>query len=68
MTVTILNVITSTRLEAAVQIDGRFAVRELHQANGGESEHRFYLADPGADLDAMLAANGRAYLTRLARK
>lgn len=59
-------VITSTRLSANVQRDGRLAVRELHEADGGESEVREYLAEAGADLDAMLAEGGRLFLERLA--
>ncbi len=59
-------VVTSTRLSANAQRDGRLAVRELHAADGGESETREYLAEAGADLDAMLAANGRLFLERLA--
>ncbi len=63
-----MQIVTATRLEASVQKDGRLAVRELHQADGGESEVRAYLAEGDADLDAMLAANSRAYLERLATK
>lgn len=61
-------VITSTRLEAAAQIDGRLAVRELHQADGGESEERTYLAPANADLNAMLVEGGRLFLAQLAAK
>lgn len=57
---------TATRLEAAVQIDGRLAVRELHQADSGEQEIRSYLAEAETDLDAMLLANGLQFLERLA--
>lgn len=60
--------ITSTRLEAAPQIDGRLAVRELHQADGGESEERTYLAPADADLDSMLEEGGRLFLAALAAK
>lgn len=59
-------VVTSTRLEAAVQKDGRLAVRELHQGDAGESEVRTYLAEANADLNAMLAANSKLYLAKLA--
>lgn len=59
-------VITSTRLEATPQKDGRLAVRESHRADGGESEERIYLAPADADLAAMLAENGRLYLEKLA--
>lgn len=57
---------TATRLEAAVQADGRLAVRERHTADSGESEDRTYLAEAEDDLDAMLVVNGRQYLERLA--
>jgi hypothetical protein len=59
---------TAIRLEAAVQIDGRQAVRELHQADSGEQEIRSYIAEPEADLDAMLLANGLQFLERLATR
>ena len=59
-------VVTSTRLEARPQIDGRIAVRELHQADGGESEIRSYIAPANANLDAMLAAHSAQFLERLA--
>jgi hypothetical protein len=68
MAVTVASVITSTRLEAKAQADGRLAVREGHQADGGEYEERAYLAEPGADLDALLELHGRLFLERLARK
>lgn len=61
-------IVTATRLEAFPQIDGRLAVRELHEADGGEREERVYLAPAGADLDAMLAANSARFLERLATK
>lgn len=59
-------VITSTRLSASPQADGRLAVRELHTADGGESEVRSYLALPGDDLDALLTLHGAQFLQRLA--
>jgi hypothetical protein len=59
---------TATRLSANVQVDGRLAVRELHEADTGEYEVRDYLAEAAADLDAMLEANSLAYLERLATK
>lgn len=68
MAVTIASVITSERLEARAQADGRLAVREAHQADGGEYEERVYLAGPEDDLDAYLEANGRDFLRRLARE
>jgi hypothetical protein len=61
-------VVTATRIEAAPQRDGRLAVREVHLADGGEREERSYLAPADADLDAMLAANSRQFLERLASK
>jgi hypothetical protein len=61
-------VVTATRIEAAPQVDGRLAVREVHQADGGEREERTYLAEPEADLDAMLAANSKQFLERLAKQ
>lgn len=62
-------VTTATRLEAAVQIDGRIAVRERHATDFGDTEDRIYIAPAGSDaaaLDAMLEANAEAYLQRLA--
>lgn len=61
-------VVTSVRLEARPQKDGRLAVRERHTADGGESEERTYLAPANADLDAMLLVGQRQFLERLARK
>ncbi len=61
-------VITSTRLSANVQKDGRKAVRELHQADGGESEVREYLAESSANLDTLLVEGGRLFLEKLATK
>lgn len=60
-------VITSVRLEAKAQADGRLDVRERHSADGGEVEERTYLAPADADLDALLAEGGRQFLERLAR-
>ena len=57
---------TAIRIEAAAQIDGRIAVRELHTADSGERDDRTYLAEADDDLDTMLAANGRLFLARLA--
>lgn len=57
---------TATRLEAREQIDGRLAVRELHETDDGRSEERSYLAPPDADLDVMLEENSRLYLAKLA--
>lgn len=59
-------IVSATRIEAAVQSDGRFAVRELHTADGGESQERQYLSPANADLDAMLSENSRLFLESLA--
>ena len=61
-------IVTSTRLEASVQIDGRIAVRERHVSDAGDQQETQYLADAGSNLDAMLAANGRAFLAYLATR
>jgi hypothetical protein len=61
-----MSIVTATRIEASVQADGRLSVRELHEADAGESEVRSYLADAEADLDAMLVENSRLFLGRLA--
>lgn len=61
-------IVSSTRLSANVQKDGRKAVRERHQADSGESQVREYLAEAGADLDALLAQNGRLFLKMLATR
>ena len=61
-------VTTATRVAASPQIDGRLAVHEIHQADGGEREERFYLAEEDADLDALLELHSRLFLQRLAAR
>jgi len=61
-------VITSTRTEAAEQIDGRIAVTEVHQGNAGDVEERRYIALPTDDLDDLLAVNAQLFLGRLVMK
>lgn len=61
-------IVTATRIEASPQIDGRIAVRELHTSDAGDSDERSYLADAGADLDAVMAANSVRFLERLATR
>jgi hypothetical protein len=59
---------SANRLSANVQVDGRLAVRDLHESDTGEYVVRDYLAEAAVDLDSLLEANSMAYLERLATK
>ncbi len=62
-------IVTSTKLvDAAAQIDGRKYVRESHTDTAGGVTVAIYLAEVGADYDAIMAARASLIEEQLAQE
>lgn len=61
-----MSIVSSAIAEDAPQKDGRRAIRERHVDSRGVAHFIDYIADAGADVDAMMAANAARILEQLA--